>query len=154
MKWSWLIIMKRRNNTLDKSRLYIVAVSGGPDSMFLLDSVRLAGYNFVVAHVNYKKRTDSDFDEKMVRNYCQKYSLNLEVYQFQGSEYNFVSNFQDKARKIRYEFFQKLADKYQTKYIVVAHHLNDHLETYLLQKQRQSLVDYWGLPAKTKHGKY
>ncbi|CAG8778647.1 2830_t:CDS:1, partial [Ambispora leptoticha] len=83
-----------------------------------------------------------DYDEKVVRNYCQKYSLPCEVYQVKGSEYNSISNFQDRARKIRYDFLQKLADKYQTKYIVIAHHLDDHLETYLLQKQRKSLVEY------------
>jgi len=96
----------------------------------------------VVAHVNYKKRENSDYDEKLVRNYCQKHFLACEVYQVKGSEYNSTSNFQDRARKIRYDFFQKLANKYQTKYIVVAHHLDDHLETYLLQKQRNSLVEH------------
>ena len=116
--------------------------------------MRCERYNLVVAHVNYKKRDNSDYDEKLVRNYCQKYSLPYEVYQFQGSEYSSISNFQDRARKIRYDFFKKLADKYHTKYVVVAHHLDDHLETYWLQKQRKSLVEYWGLPAKTKWGKY
>src|SRR5271166_4493509 len=99
-------------------------------------------YNFVVAHVNYKKRESSDYDEKLVGNYCQKYSLPCEVYQVKGSECNSISNFQDRARQIRYNFFQRLADKYQTKYVIVAHHRDDHLETYLLQKQRKSLVEY------------
>ena len=127
---------------LDRNKLYIIAVSGGPDSMFLLEKMRDEKYNLVVAHVNYKKRNSSDYDEKLVRNYCQKYSLPYEVYHFQGFEYHSISNFQDRARQIRYDFFQKLADKYQTKYVVVAHHLDDHLETYLLQKQRKSLVEY------------
>ena len=130
------------NKTLLENRLYILAVSGGPDSMFLLDKMRSEGFNLVVAHVNYKKRENSDYDEKLVRNYCQKHSLLYEVYQFQGSEYSSINNFQDKARRIRYDFCQELAQKYQTKYIAVAHHLDDHLETYLLQKQRNSLVEY------------
>jgi tRNA(Ile)-lysidine synthetase-like protein len=123
-------------------KLYILAISGGPDSMFLLEKMCGEGYSLVVAHVNYKKRENSDYDEKLVRDYCQNYSLPCEVYQAKGSEYSSISNFQDRARKIRYDFFQKLADKYQTKYIVVAHHLDDHLETYLFQKQRKSLVEY------------
>jgi tRNA(Ile)-lysidine synthetase-like protein len=127
---------------LVKSKLCIVGVSGGPDSLFLLDNMRNLGYNLVIAHVNYKKRVESNQEEELVKNYCQKYSLPCEVYQFQGFEYNSISNFQDRARQIRYNFFQKLADKYHTKYIVVAHHLNDHLETYLLQKKRKSLVEY------------
>src|ERR1700753_777516 len=134
--------MKRDNNTLAKNKLHILAISGGPDSMFLLDNMRNSGYSLVVAHVNYKKRPESDQEEKLVKNYCQKYFLPCEVYQVQDSEYNSKSNFQDQARKIRYNFFQNLADKYQTNYIVVAHHFDDHLETYLLQNQRKSLVDY------------
>src|SRR3954451_15338483 len=132
-------MMKRSSDILAKNRLYILAVSGGPDSMFLLEKMRLEGFNLVVTHVNYKKRESSDYDENLVRSYCQKYSLLCEVYQFQGSEYSSVSNFQDRARKVRYDFLQKLADKYRTKYIAVAHHLDDHLETYLLQKKRKSL---------------
>src|SRR4051794_21818794 len=127
---------------LAKNNFYVLAVSGGPDSIFLLEKMRCEGYNFVVAHVNYKKREDSDYDEKLVRDYCQKYSLPLEVYQVKGSECNSTSNFQDQARQIRYDFFQKLAKQYQTKYIVVAHHNDDHCETYLLQKRKKTLVEY------------
>jgi tRNA(Ile)-lysidine synthase len=134
--------MMRRSNTLIKDKLYVLAVSGGPDSMFLLDKMRSERYRFIVAHVNYQKREESDFDERLVKQYCQKYSLPCEIYQVQSSEHASIANFQAKARKIRYDFFQKLADKYQTEYIVVAHHCDDHLETYLLQKQRKSLVDY------------
>lgn len=125
-----------------KNKLYILGISGGPDSMFLLNEIRLGGYNFIVSHVNYKKRLDSDFDEEIVKNYCQKYSLSLEVYQAKDSDYSLKGNFQDKARQIRYDFFQKIAEKHQTKHIVTAHHFDDHLETYLLQSQRRSLVDY------------
>lgn len=53
-------------NILSKNNLYVVAVSGGPDSMFLLDSMRIGGYKFIVAHVNYHKRIDSDYDENLV----------------------------------------------------------------------------------------
>lgn len=122
--------------------------------MFLLDNMRQLGHNFVVAHVNYKKRKDSKLDEKIVRNYCQNYSLNFEVKSVKETDYSSKINFQAQARKIRYDFFQELAAKYQTKYIALAHHCDDHLETYLLQKQRNSLVDYWGLPKKTKFGKF
>ncbi|MCE8164144.1 MAG: tRNA lysidine(34) synthetase TilS, partial [Candidatus Moeniiplasma glomeromycotorum] len=145
--------MKESNNILAKNRLYILAISGGSDSMFLMDKIRSENYNLVVAHVNYQKRSTSIEDEKIVWNYCQKYSLTCEIYQVKGSEYDLISNFQDKARQIRYNFFQKLAQKYRTKYIIIAHHFDDHLETYLLQNQRKSLVEYWGLPAKTRQGK-
>ncbi|WNE40834.1 MAG: tRNA(Ile)-lysidine synthase [Mycoplasmataceae bacterium] len=138
----------------NKSRKYILAISGGPDSMFLLDNMRQLGYNFVVAHVNYKKRQDSDLDEKIVRDYCQNYSLVFEIKSLKETDYSPKINFQSQARQIRYVFFQKLAEKYQTKYIVTAHHYDDHLETYLLQKKKKSLVDYWGLSKKTNLDNY
>jgi len=69
-------------------------------------------------------------------------------------EYSSLDNFQAWARRIRYSFFQEVAEKYQIKYIVVAHHNDDHCETYLLQKKRQGLVDYWGLPTSTQQGKF
>ena len=139
---------------LPKGRLYILGISGGPDSMFLLDNLRRKRHKIVVAHVNYQKRLDSGWDEKIVRNYCLKYSLPFEVYHAENANYLSKGNFQDRARKIRYNFFQKLVDKCQTRYIVIAHHFNDHLETYMIQKQRKSLVDYWGLSSKTKLEKY
>ncbi|CAI2192124.1 4246_t:CDS:2, partial [Funneliformis geosporum] len=73
--------MKRNNKSLSKNKLYVLAVSGGSDSMFLLEKMRGEGCNLVVAHVNYKKRENSDYDEKVVKDYCQKYSLPCEIHQ-------------------------------------------------------------------------
>src|SRR5436853_6693631 len=115
-------MIKRSSDVLAKNRLYIVAVSGGPDSMFLLDKMRSGGYNLVVAHVNYQKRTTSTKDQKIVQNYCQKHSLIYEIHLVKDIP---KGNFQEQARRIRYTFFQQLAQKYKTKYIVVAHHFND-----------------------------
>ena len=57
---------------LNKKYTYILGFSGGPDSMFLLDKIRRLEFNLVVAHVNYHKRSGSNQDEELVRNYCQK----------------------------------------------------------------------------------
>jgi len=57
---------------LNKKYTYILGVSGGPDSMFSLDKMRCLKFNFFVAHVNYHKRSGSNQDEELVRNYCQK----------------------------------------------------------------------------------
>ncbi|RHZ37207.1 tRNA lysidine(34) synthetase TilS [endosymbiont GvMRE of Glomus versiforme] len=134
---------------LSKKTTYILGISGGPDSMFLLDKMRCLGFNFVVAHVNYHKRVESNQDEELVKKYCQKWNLPFFVCQVQSQEYLRVKNFQTWARKKRYDFFQQLARQKQTKYIVVAHHLDDHLETYWFQKERKTLVEHWGLAPKT-----
>ncbi|KLL02336.1 MAG: tRNA(Ile)-lysidine synthase [Mycoplasmataceae bacterium RC_NB112A] len=135
---------------LSLNKTYIVAVSGGPDSLFSLDNLRQRGYKIIVAHVNYQKRAASSEDRKIVQDYCQKYSLLCEVYEVEKIS---PGNFQEQARQIRYTFFQNLAQKHHTNSVIVAHHFDDHLETYLLQKKRRSLVNYWGLPTKNKLGK-
>ena len=50
----------------------VVACSGGPDSMALLDQLNKQGKDIVVAHVNYKHRDTADRDENIVKDYCEK----------------------------------------------------------------------------------
>ena len=77
-----------------QKNLYIIGVSGGPDSMFCLDKMRLSGYKIVVVHINYQKRAESAYDQKLVSDYCQKYSLPLEVRIVEKGEYSSRLNFQ------------------------------------------------------------
>ena len=141
---------------LEPKSLFIVAVSGGPDSMFMLDLLQKQNYRLIAAHVNYQKREDSDKDEDLVRNYCQQKKIKFESIKLTKKDYqqNWQNNFQSLARNIRYNFFFDLAEKYQTKKIVIAHHLDDHLETYLLQKQKGNLVNYWGINWTSKQKGY
>jgi|SRR6266487_868181 len=127
---------------LNQQYLYILAVSGGPDSMFLLDNLRQKGYKIAVAHVNYHKREESNQDEKLVKKYCQTWNLPCCVLSIEPDECLLAKNFQAWAREKRYNFFRKISQQKQTKYIVTAHHSDDHLETYLFQKQRKSLIKY------------
>ena len=55
----------------------LLAISGGPDSMFLLNQYKKK--DIVVAHVNYNKRTDSNIDEQIVRDFCLLHNIKLEV---------------------------------------------------------------------------
>ena len=123
----------------------IVACSGGPDSMALLDKLYKQGHTIIVAHVNYHKRDTANRDEKIVRDYCQERSIEVEV---QEPTFDNKSNFQSWARKVRYDFFFELATKNDTDQIYVAHHLDDHLETYLFQKSRNMLCDHYGLKSE------
>lgn len=131
---------------LNKNYKYLLAVSGGPDSMFLLDNFYKAKFKIFVAHVNYQKRIDSDEDELIVVNYCKKNKISYKVLKVNEKEYDSKKNFQDQARKIRLNFFHQIAKENQINFLVLAHHFKDHLETYLLQKQRNSIVEYYGLP--------
>ena len=130
---------------LDQRKTYILGVSGGPDSIFLLEKMRCWGFNFLVAHVNYGQRKESNQDEYLVRKYCQKWNLPFLVHYADFQCQKTQKNFQAWAREERYNFFARLGEN-----IVLAHHLDDHLETYWWQKNRQSLVENWGLTFKVR----
>lgn len=66
---------------LDKKKRYLVGVSGGVDSMALLDMLVKKGYQVRVVHYNYHLRNDSDLDEKLVFSYCQKHQIPFYVKQ-------------------------------------------------------------------------
>ena len=83
----------------------IFAVSGGPDSMAMLDYFKHANYKIVVAFVNYKKREESDLEQEAVKLYCHKNHL---IFEPKVVEEKAVGNFQDWAREYRYAFFKDL----------------------------------------------
>jgi len=120
---------------------YLIAVSGGPDSMALL-SMSLLKYELIeVAHVNYHKRESANKDEKIVREFCKK--NNIKFYKKDCLTYE--GNFQDYARVFRYKFFSEIIKKDKLNGVLVAHHLDDFLETYYLQINRGSIPHYYGL---------
>lgn len=135
---------RRLQNTLHRYSLLpqgsaiLVAVSGGPDSMCLLDLlVKLAPqYNWTlrVAHVNYQLRgADSDRDEKIVRNWAKKHHIPVSVKR--------VTLTQEKVaeahlRDIRYTFLEAIRQKYQCTAITIAHTEDDQAETVLLRLLR------------------
>ncbi|MGI6511697.1 MAG: tRNA lysidine(34) synthetase TilS [Catenisphaera adipataccumulans] len=127
----------------------VLACSGGPDSMALLDQCR-GRYEIHAAHVNYKKRESADRDEHIVKTYCDRYGIAFHVLY---PKWDHTGNFQAWARDIRYQFFEQLADTYGTDLIFVAHQLDDRIETYIFQKRRQMLCDTYGLaPTARRHG--
>ncbi|WP_339024519.1 tRNA lysidine(34) synthetase TilS [Spiroplasma endosymbiont of Agriotes lineatus] len=141
--------MKKFYESLDIQEKYLLGISGGTDSMFLLDNLYQAGFKIFVVHINYQKRTNSWQDESIVVNYCLKNNIEYAVLRVKPEQYG-KENFQNQARKIRYDFFMKIAKKQKIFNLVIAHQFNDLLETYLLQKQRKSLVSYYGLLFKRK----
>ncbi|UUM19819.1 MULTISPECIES: tRNA lysidine(34) synthetase TilS [unclassified Mycoplasma] len=125
----------------------IIAVSGGPDSMFLLNKYKHK--NPIVAFVNYNQRTDSSKDQQIVEEYCEKYHLVLEKLILQKEDYQ-KGNFQKWARDIRYDFFVEISKKYGINFLLTAHHKDDFLETCLFQTQKQKIVNYWGIKKYSK----
>lgn len=132
---------------LDKKKIYIIGVSGGPDSMALLDMCKKKGYSLVVAHMNYQKRDTALRDEWIVKKYCEKNGIPCVI---RKQNKTCRGNFQAFAREERYRFYKELLDEYKAEGVLLAHHLDDHLETYLMQKQRKSLGEWHGIKEKTE----
>ena len=128
---------------LDKSQKYLLACSHGPDSMALFFMLKEEGYNFAVAHVNYHLREESDQEQKELMAYCAK--NNIELYVKEVTESLGDTNLEEQCRIIRYTFFKELVNKYHFYAVLIAHNQDDVIETYLMQKTRQNLVEFYGI---------
>lgn len=112
---------------------YIVAVSGGVDSMVLLDMLRRnEQLALVVAHVNHGVRDDAGADESLVAAFAQQYRLPYIATQLHlGSGAS-----EEAARSARYDFLRRCCSKYKAAGIIMAHHQDDLIETALLAIMR------------------
>lgn len=128
---------------------FLLAVSGGADSMVLLNLFQRLDLNFEVAHFNYRLRgEDSDLDEKIVADFCFKNNIELHLYQVSEKEQKPKNSIQIWARNLRYEFFFKILKQKNFDFIVTAHHLNDELETFIINLSRGSgIKGLSGIPA-------
>ena len=127
----------------------LLACSYGPDSMALFDMLlkQVGPKGFEVAHVNYRLRAESDDEMNGLIAYCEEYHVNCHVHVV--NEDLGTSNLEAKCRKIRYEFFSEIYSKgFDALY--VAHNQDDLIETYLMQKQRRNIVEFYGIKAKSK----
>ncbi len=108
---------------------YLVAVSGGIDSVVLLDVlVREAKHELVVMHVNHGIRSDSDRDEELVAALAQRHGLNYEVAHLHlgpGAS-------EELARTKRHEALLAVMEKHEADRVATAHHSDDVLETIAL----------------------
>lgn len=126
----------------------IVAVSGGPDSMALLHMMNEKKYQIVAAHVNYNVRENSSDDQKVILDYIQHTDIDFHVL---TAPKHTEGNFQAFAREVRYNFMVELANQYEIDEMYVAHHEDDHIETYLMQKERGSVPSAYGLSERSTY---
>lgn len=127
----------------DSSPFFVVAVSGGVDSMCLLQAFHRLDISAVVAHVNYQKRGNaSDKDARLVAKMSKKWGFEYEL--LKGDPQEAVDkNFQQWARDVRYRFFRHLVAKYDADGIALAHHKDDQVETVLQKLFRGAGMASW-----------
>lgn len=111
--------------------VYLVAFSGGADSMCLLHSLKSVCNNKIAAiHLNHNWRgEESDSEEQNCKNFCQ--NLGVEFYS-EKLDIN-IPNTETAARNARYDFFKKCAEKFKSNIIFTAHNKNDNVETLIFR---------------------
>jgi len=142
-----LIEKVKSTNLIKSGDRIVVGVSGGPDSITLLDIlVKLReelNLTLFVVHINHSLRQEADFEEEYVRKFAKE--KNIEFFSKKVDINKIVEetkkSTEEVARNIRYEFFSEILIKVRANKIAVAHNLNDSVETVLLNLIRGCGID-------------
>ena len=124
---------------LDRHKLYLVAVSGGADSVALLLMMHDGGYRIEAVHCNFHLRgKEADRDEHFVVDLCSRLGVRLHRVHFDTREYAELhkQSIETAARNLRYAYFSNLCRDIGAEAIVVAHHRDDNVETVLMNLVR------------------
>lgn len=138
---------------------FLIAVSGGVDSIVLAYLMKQIGANCTIAHANFQLRdTESNRDEDFVRTFSEKVAFDAKIQKFDTAQYAalYKMGIQEAAREIRYAWFDTLIqeillEKKQHVVLLTAHHAGDQVETVLMQLFRGTgLHGLTGIPIERK----
>lgn len=154
----------QKNKLIENGDKLVLGVSGGPDSMCMLNVLKNILRNcqegptpvaIIVAHVNHMIRDEAKDDEDYVRAYCEKngidfYSKSIDIQKIAN---NSKIGVEEAGRNARYEFFDEVLEKTGANKIAIAHNKNDKVETMIMNAMRGTGVS--GLKGiEAKRGKY
>lgn len=123
------------NNLLVKEKKYLIALSGGADSVCLLLVLDKLGYNIEAVHCNFNLRGDESLrDEQFCIELCEKRNIKIHLAHFDTNSYALLhkTSIEMAARNLRYSFFENLRHDVGADGICVAHHQNDCAETLIM----------------------
>ena len=124
---------------LKADRLYLVALSGGADSVALLLVLKELGYSIEAVHCNFHLRGEESLrDEQYCKGLCEREDIPLHIAHFDTKEYADLHkvSIEMAARDLRYKYFFQLKDDLQAAAICVGHHKEDSVETILINLLR------------------
>ncbi|MDA3868057.1 MAG: tRNA lysidine(34) synthetase TilS [Salinivirgaceae bacterium] len=128
-----------KHQLFTKNDSLLLGVSGGKDSMVLASILHKMGYAIIVAHCNFRLRGQaSDSDEQLVQQWCKQYDVPFHIKHFDTVAFAEKENISIEmaARELRYNWFEDIRKNLKAQAIAVAHHLNDHVETFMLNITR------------------
>ncbi len=144
------------NSLLKENEKIVIGLSGGPDSMCLLNIIMSINKNtsIICAHINHNIREESKEEMKFIEEYCKNNNLILETTTFdkksEKEDYNELE-----LREKRYQFFEQVIKKYNASYLFTAHHGDDLIETILMRISRGStLKGYTGFQIENNKNFY
>ncbi len=129
----------KQNRIIDKNEKTLLAVSGGIDSVVMLNLFTKAGFKCAIAHCNFHLRNkEYDADDQFVSQLAQRY--NVDYYKIDFDTKNYAQehgvSVEMAARTLRYEWFEKIRIESKSAYIATAHHQNDVVETFFMNLAR------------------
>ena len=134
----------KKYNLIQEGDKIVLGVSGGPDSISMLDILnnikKEFGFEIYVAHINHMIREEAIEDEKYVQQYCEKNDIKFFTKRIDVQQ---IANLQkigteEAGRKVRYEFFEEILQKVKANKIAIAHNKNDKIETIIMNLLRGS----------------
>jgi len=154
----------KKYNLIQENDNIVIGVSGGPDSMCLLDVLKnikndnILGleFNIYVAHINHMLREEANEEEEYVQEYCSKNDIKCYIKRENVKKLaeNRKVGIEEAGRLLRHEFFEEILNKTNSNKIATAHNLNDKIETVLMNIIRGSGTSgLKGIEAK-RDGKY
>ena len=128
----------KTENLFHPGQHILLAISGGVDSVVLAELLKSSGVDFALAHCNFKLRgEESEVDENFVRNLANKLNVKLFCTAFNTSAIanERKTSIQIVARDLRYNWLEKLLESEGFDYLATAHHLNDSIESLIINMQ-------------------
>lgn len=124
-----------KHNLISSNDRLLLAISGGIDSMVMLDLFQKLPYYFEVAHMNFGLRgEESQGDQFFLQEHCTRHQLKLHIKKVDTQSYaesNKLS-IQMSARNLRYEWFKELKSEFNLNHTLTAHHTDDSIETVFI----------------------
>lgn len=125
-------LSKNASNLLNldfSNDIYCISLSGGVDSMVLLDLLLRVNKQVIAIHVNYNNRNESKLEEEFLRGYCKVRDVEFICHSFDFKRGSINRNiYENLTKKIKFGIYKSVLEKYNAENILLAHHKDDIIE--------------------------